>query len=478
MKKSKTIRILRKLDSKELKGLHDYISSPFFNKNKKCIDLLNLIMPYAPTFSSDDLDDPAFTSSIYKNKGSMKTLMKIFLRLIEGFLVQQKLMRKEGLKQHLLLEELRRIGEDKYFKVIYDKSIDNITHERGSRDKYYEAYLLEVSMLRMNYEARETPTTLYQQINKATNALDKFTMSSHLWLDNTALILIKEAEIPKTLKPLTEMTTTNSLLYSEQALRPRLNGEPLIQIHCQLRRLYENDTEENFIQLFHLLKQYHDKIGKEDYNYFYKYLVNFSIQKILKDEENYLNLVLDIYLFAMDIGAFIEEEYLEPSRMRNIIVLCCRLDKMNLATAILDKYVDSVNPLYKHATQYYCKGHILYYEKNYESAIHSFNKCIDLKSVFMLYAQSEIYKIYYTIREHWAFEVPVQSFIVKLTRHKHKYSKNMINGYLNFFRTLKQIYKKREYSDYNKSIEEIIFKLNSFEHISNKKWLLEKINEL
>jgi len=55
MKNTKLILLLKTLRTREKTRFKEYIHSPFFNKNKKIIRLLELILVHAPDYNHDDL---------------------------------------------------------------------------------------------------------------------------------------------------------------------------------------------------------------------------------------------------------------------------------------------------------------------------------------------------------------------------------------------------------------------------------------
>jgi len=56
MRKTKLVSLLKKLSSTELRKFHEYLLSPFFNKNQKLKQLGEIVLSDAPSFESEDLD--------------------------------------------------------------------------------------------------------------------------------------------------------------------------------------------------------------------------------------------------------------------------------------------------------------------------------------------------------------------------------------------------------------------------------------
>jgi len=68
MKKTKLIALLKKLSPTEMRRFQEYTFSPFFNKNKKVQQLLNILLENAPDFDSATLEKRKVFEKIYLNQ--------------------------------------------------------------------------------------------------------------------------------------------------------------------------------------------------------------------------------------------------------------------------------------------------------------------------------------------------------------------------------------------------------------------------
>lgn len=79
MQKSTVIEILRTFTQDELKEFEDFVSSPYFNKNKSINKLYDVVRKYHPDFKSDDIKKENLWKRIYPGKkynyGTMKNLI-------------------------------------------------------------------------------------------------------------------------------------------------------------------------------------------------------------------------------------------------------------------------------------------------------------------------------------------------------------------------------------------------------------------
>ncbi len=477
MRNSKLVRILKKLSRDELHEFRDFVQSPFFNKNSKCTALYQLLLRYSPDFSNPKMDEPKFASSIYTNKRSLETTIEKLLRLLEEYLAQRRLS-KNGviLKRYFLLEELRERREEKHYNLIHKQTVNKLNKKKEGNDYFYETYLIEVSRLEMTYQKRASQEDKAIQLEKTTLAFDKYLISNHLWLDNTLLSTRKIGS--DLVRKITEKMVNDYKVFSDLADRETYSETSLIQLKLLLNKLLREDEEENFKKLFHAIKEKHHLISDFNNQHFHTFLVNYCIAKVIEGKQVYYKQLLEVYIFAMDTGTLIEGKYLHPSHLRNIIVTSVKAEQSKLAHSLLEQYITYVHSDYRKVTEVYCKGYLHFQNEAYENANNLLRECTDMKSLFELDAQTILYKIYYETNQEWAFDIPVRSFIAKLSRHGNRLPQYTIKGYINFFRILKQIYQKKVNPAYKKTIEDIKENIAKMKYISDKGWLLEKLGEL
>lgn len=476
MRKDKLIRVLKLLTSSEMKKFNEFVASPYFNKNKKCIALLDLLFPFFPLFTNEILDEPNFADSVYSEKRSLGTTKSDLLRLLEKFLIQEKFKDQNELQAYFLLEELRERKDDKQFALIYKKSKVAISKKNKNNILYYGEYLLEISQLEMLYQQMSDQNTKASQLNKVILAFEKYCLSNHLLLDNAVLNTRELGSATE--KAITEKLVERSKSFIDLAQLKPYENEVLIQLRLHLNRLLNNRKESDFTLFLDNFRKSHASISDLDKRHFNKFIVNHCVIQIIEGDSSYYEKLFNVYMFAIETNTLIEGKYLYPNSLRNIITTSVKAGKLDKAYDLLDSYIDSVDPVYRDVTEIYCKGYLYYQQKDFPVALDYLKKCMDLKSLYELEAEAITYKIHYETNQNWAFDVPIKSFSVKLLRHRKKQSKYIIEGYVNFFRLLKQIYKKKNDPTYTKSKKELISSIEKKEYLSDKRWLKEKVNEL
>lgn len=473
---SKLIRIIKLLTSEEMKTFRDFVSSPYINKDKKCLLLLDLIIPYAPDFSNTKLDSPQFYTAIYTKQRSFDKVKEKLLKLLEQFFQYQQFNKEEGLQKYFLLEELRKRREYKHYELVAKKKREILNKAKKDNKTFFNEYLLEVSYLEMLYQKRFSQDKKASQLEKTIRAFDKYLLSNHLWLDNTVLNAV-ELGTEKT-KEITKEVILNSALFLKIAEQDYYKRDSLINMRILLNKLQKKGEEEVFNQAFKFLKENYKLISIEENKQFSRFLSNYCINKTIQGDDSYYQKLLNIFIHEIEYESANTDLELYPNRMRNIIITSVKANKIERAYLILEKYFNYIVPKYKDVTSSYCRGYLHFHEKRYSDATNNLLQCINMKSLFEIDAQSMLYKIYYETSEDWAFDIPVQSFTARLSRHKNRHPKIMIQAYINFFIILRQIYRKKEDPNYKKTKEDILLKMENMTYLSSKQWLKEKLNEL
>jgi len=74
MKNTITVRFLKKLSKKEIKGLEAFVENPYFNPNQDIAVLYKYIDQFAPNYNQTDFIAEHAFDAVYPNKSSMRLL--------------------------------------------------------------------------------------------------------------------------------------------------------------------------------------------------------------------------------------------------------------------------------------------------------------------------------------------------------------------------------------------------------------------
>src|SRR5688572_11985830 len=125
MYKSKLVAALRSMSNKELKWFEQYISSPFFNKNEKVLQLFSLLKKYHPEYEEEKVQmERIFPKMFPKEKldeQKLRYVMTDLTKLAEDYLAYLEFDKNEVYKKHLLLSAYDSRNLEKYFSSTLDE---------------------------------------------------------------------------------------------------------------------------------------------------------------------------------------------------------------------------------------------------------------------------------------------------------------------------------------------------------------------
>lgn len=110
MKNTKLLLLLKTLRTRERTRFKEYIYSPFFNKNKKIVRLLELILMHAPEYEHEDLQKQKIYPFIFPNKKyneiKLNNIISDLLQLLYDYLSITHFSKQKILQKGFLLKEL------------------------------------------------------------------------------------------------------------------------------------------------------------------------------------------------------------------------------------------------------------------------------------------------------------------------------------------------------------------------------------
>ncbi len=141
MLRSNLIEAIRTLSQKEMKEFGEFVSSPFFNKNKNVIKLYEIIKKYYPELESEKLSKEnvyakLFPSEKYKDS-SMRLLMFYLYETLEKFLAYTGYTRNELQYKKNLLAEFNERNLLKDFEKTYTEVKEKLDNTLTKDEDFY-----------------------------------------------------------------------------------------------------------------------------------------------------------------------------------------------------------------------------------------------------------------------------------------------------------------------------------------------------
>src|SRR5260221_13535859 len=155
MIKSKAIDIISSLDRGEFKEFGKFIRSPYFNENKRLVDLYNLLKTHYPDFSKrsftkEILYKKLFGSKAY-NDGTMRKLLSQFQGAAEEYITYSGIENTGPFQKKLaLLHSFDEKKLDKLFSINF-KELNVIYKKPANLDDDYFKNNFELEVAGINF---------------------------------------------------------------------------------------------------------------------------------------------------------------------------------------------------------------------------------------------------------------------------------------------------------------------------------------
>ena len=134
MKENKAFVTLRGLSNDEQAEFSDFISSPYFNKNKEVTDYFNALLPHIVNNSIPDGEH--IFKQLYQNKTfeprKISDLSYLLLKLLKDYLTDKNYRNKDLLRQNHLLEQAQEARLEKIKILFYETFTDKPINAKGN----------------------------------------------------------------------------------------------------------------------------------------------------------------------------------------------------------------------------------------------------------------------------------------------------------------------------------------------------------
>ncbi len=475
MQETSLIKVLKMLTTEELEAFSHYVKSPLFNKNKNCIKLLELLKPAAPDYSSATIESKQIATQLFKKGNnplaSLRTATSTLLKLLQNFLAFQKYQKDNFYQDNSLLEAL----QEKNLPKLVERNLKRIESTYFTLEKspthYYERY--KITEFKITFQKSFPELKSKAQNLGYSPALEDFYTYS-LWnkLEYWAFIL-------------NDLTTGRNTNYNQNLLETTiveaqqydLNAYPDIQLwYFLVLLLHTNDN-----QYFTMLKKRLDtkcqiNISQENLGQAYTMLINYCNRKIVDGALNYQLEMFHLYTQMIEKKLLYIGNYIPARHIKNIVSVGLKSKAFEQTRKFIENYKTEVDPQIQEGVYHFNLGAWHFYQKQYDQALEHLIQVDKIDVYYDLDSQALLLKTYYELTDSNALLSFIGSY-KNFVKNNKKIPKNRQKAYLNFINLTMSLFRiKALYG--NKSPLTLKAKIQKTEPISDKAWLLEKVEEL
>ncbi|MEN0004561.1 MAG: hypothetical protein AAF798_10465, partial [Bacteroidota bacterium] len=251
MKKTKLFSILQTFDSKELRAFHDFVRSPFFNKQEEIVQLFEYLKKQAKRgFPDRKMQKKTIFATLFPEQAyderRFNHLISLLFKLAETFLGYQQMQKAGLVGEYYALQAYMERNEHKSYRYLYEQAHKKLAaFPFRNADYHFQQFLLADVAERhfSNQDVRRTD----QSLQLAADHLDHYFLAQKLKF--VCAMLDRQMQLPTSY-------TTHMIDEINQYLNRRSFAHiPAIHIYyIMLLTLTEPTESKHFYQLVAALK--------------------------------------------------------------------------------------------------------------------------------------------------------------------------------------------------------------------------------
>lgn len=477
------VQLLQAFSKSELEGFTHFTACRYFNTDKFAVKLLDTLLKnsintveftpalqvkaYIEVFTDKEKPKNQLTA---KQKSFLAAKMNVLLDLAKTFLCNEALKTNTACKNELILNSLIEKNQVQLFKRILTKEKKKLEVKKCKDFEDYEnAYKIESAQL--NYLNQANLLLKEDNLEELNYKIDIFYILNKLDINSVSISLSK-------------LTTDRSGdLNVIPILKDLLNlkkytKHPLILLYMLSNELQTKNCEQVYQKLMLHIDKYDQFLSINALEGFYIVASNFCSYQIKKGERKYYREMFTIYQKRDEKNLLVINNNINIGTLKNLVTLSCRVDAFAWATQMIEKYISFVKKELKDSVYHFNIGTIAFYENDFNRALHHFIRVDNVNLVYNINCKMMILKTHYLLDKEYD-ERAIRIFLMaeRYIKNQKKLGASHKKAYKNFVRILINIYKYKHHANKMKK-ENIITKLEKMDYISDKKWLLQMIENL
>ncbi len=466
MIKHKLLDHLKKLERRTFSRFIQFIQSPYHNKHKGVIQLVDYLNTAYPAFQSKNCDRNTIIRKAFKDDISYEQLAVLFTytyKLLHKFYRIEVFKNNQEAQDVLLLASIKDVNNQSLFYEV-------LQQQANKPLGLYNKYRLE--KVQESFENSLGKITNQEQFTRKQKYLDHFYFLEKIYESCEGLTLsrIAKADYPNT---------------HIDALLPIIKKEAEENIDLKVYVcLYQTiNFDIPFEQGLHEIQTLESKVQIIAISEVYNLLQNFCIYQINQGDNQFLKHAFTIYEAQLDKGLLLVENVLPEGHYKNIVTIALRVMEFDWTLDFIHRYKEQLADSIKYnafnlnlANYYFAIG-------QYEQAKELLLK-VDLKDIrYALAVRALQVRTYYEVGEFEALNGISSAFKQYLSRNK-QLNENRVQGFIRLLNLTIACAKYKQEKPYQTkaknagALQKIQSKLETKQNMINRTWIEQKVKEL
>lgn len=471
MKNSKLLKLLKRLDRKELKRLQSFIQSPFFNKNQHIIDLYCYLMEQQPAFQSDKIEKKTAYDFVFKNKKFNNTvfnnLTSDLLQLVYDFLAIQYYQSNHLAKQNNLIKDLVKRNAKEQIQTCVSK-FEKIQAKNTKRNHEYYLHQHQLYDNLDQYYLQISKRHYDQNLQHKNDQLDLYYLHNKLMMT---------CEMASRNIVMTADYDFQSFSKQIEFFKEKFNFEdfPAMNIYYKVLQMLLQEATSYFYELKALIIEQRAVLSDEEFLHLNGYLLNFCVKKINSGKQDYYKEFFNIYQILLQEQSFLDN--LTTRSFTNIVTASLRLEKFEWASEFIESFAVALQSNDQENTKAYNLASLYHAIGQHKKALLTLHTVEFTDTFYHLGAKIIQLKSYYTLNEEEAFLSLIEAFrkFIKRTKGISPYHQKANSNLIKFAKKIFQLRNKKEFlklQAFLKQKKELQETIHLDAPIANKEWLI------
>lgn len=475
---TKLHEVYNSMPSAYLRRLDKFIESTYFNESDVLVGLHTYIRNYI--HNDSQMEKRIIFSAVFKEKRYNDTKMRYFMSrlyaLIEQFIYIESIQNKDSReKNSILYNYFSKFNCNKAYQSILNHIAEleikpTAAYESNSIDtRYLDNFYLNGLLLQdsaksiVNFK-KKGAKQLFQMLND----LDNFYFINKL---SYLCSIINNKNVIQFDYDITLKDEIMKLLKDES-----FNSIPVVKVYILILQMLE-DTEntEHYYRLKKYITSQSHHFDIDTLKNIFSYAQNYCIRKMNAGKSDFSVELFDIYQYALKYKILVQDGELSEINYRNIVVTGLRIGKTNWTKDFIENYKSKLSESNRENAYIFNMSSYYFYLKKYDKVLELLRDVVFTDVYYSNDYRIILLKTYYELDEREAAFALISSFRAYLRRKKQVSDSHRIAN-SNFLRFYKKIYSA--YRNNTQQLEQLKNNLNSYKSVTNKDWLLQKIDEL
>ena len=479
MVESSLISLLKKFDKQQLKDFNNFVKSPFFNTNNALVKLYEYIRKQYPDYAPEKLEKEKVYAKLFGkteyNDGFIRVLMSNLQNLAEEYLSYTGLQSDPLLKRKYLLDQLSSMGARKHAERVLTGGLKEMLKiEPHDPEDYLGMYYM--AFYKRYFYSTQFVVSKNNKPDESTDEQKYFifhfllrTLAVHFWHLNQMEIINYEPKL---------LFLEEIILFLDR--NPEFLEVPMLNITFLRLLLLKNNDIKDYYRLKDAFYRTFEKLDVKDAFNTISVILNYCQKNYSKSEEElFLREKFDILKFAAenDLNTFEETEGFDGGRFYNTVSTALEFNETEWTESFIKKYGRELGHDIREYQIAFANALILAAKGNNEEALAKLSKLKNpVSSTNKFNLRVLQLKIYFEMDYIDQAESNADSFrhmiqndmvLPELYKEAHK-------NFYNFYVKLLSLKNKND----KPSLNDFKEKISSIKNMIQKKWMIEKVNEI